>query len=99
MNKRAALPLLAEFFIATTPLLLKKGTASCPVSPGERLMVTIHYLSSGASPKEIARDFRLGDSSVCVAISETLDAIWNVLSPTVFPHPNSTNWKHIADEF
>ena len=50
-----------------------------PVSPGERLAVTLRFLATGDAMPTIAFSYRLGHSMVCNIIDETCEAIWNVL--------------------
>ena len=52
-----------------------------PISPGERLAVTLRFLPTGDSMQTIAFSYRLGHSTVCNIIKDTCDALWCVLAP------------------
>ena len=52
----------------------------CPISPGERLAVTLRYLVTGDSMQTISFSYRLGHSTVCYIIENTCCAIWEALS-------------------
>lgn len=47
----------------------------------------------------IARQFRIGESTVSVVIRECCDAIWKVLKGVVLPVPTTKRWLQIAEEF
>lgn len=46
----------------------------------------------------MAYAYRIGKSTVSQIISETCDALWEVLQDELF-EPSSENWKKIAAEF
>ena len=50
-----------------------------PVSPGERLAVTLRFLATGDSMQTIAFSYRLGHSTVCKIIDDTCEAICGML--------------------
>ena len=67
-----------------------------PVSPGERLAVTIRYLTTGDSMQTIAFSFRLGHSTMCEIIDDTCDAIWKVVSVDYLRTPSTKQeWKRM----
>ena len=71
-----------------------------PVSPGERLAVTIRYLATGDSMQTIAFSFRLGHSTVCEIIDDTCDAIWKAVSVDYLRTPSTKQeWKRISEGF
>ena len=63
-----------------TALYRKRTVMRSPVSPGERLAVTLRFLATGDSMKTIAFSYRLGHSTVCKIIDDTCEAIWNALA-------------------
>ena len=83
------------------PFLKKKHCRSrVPISPEERLVVTIRYLATGDSQQSQSFNFRLGKSTVCQIIKETCDAIWNALNETFLSAPEKKeDWEKIAREF
>ena len=71
-----------------------------PISPGERLAVTLRFLVTGDSMQTISFSFRLGHSTVSYIIENTCDALWEVLSPEFVCVPKSSEeWKRISDGF
>ena len=83
------------------PLITKKSCRSRdPISPGERLVLTLRYLASGDSQQSQSFNFRIGRSTVCAIIKETCDAIWTALKDLyVKPPQKEEDWKQIAEEF
>ena len=71
-----------------------------PISPRERLAVTLRFLVTGDSMQTISFSFRLGHSTVSYIIENTCDALWEVLSPEFVCVPKSSEeWKRISDGF
>ena len=71
-----------------------------PISPGERLAVTLRFLATGDSMQTIALSYRLGHSTVCAMINNTCDALWNALAPEYLRTPSCTDeWKQISEGF
>ena len=58
------------------PMILKSDQKREPISPAERLAVTLRYLATGDSHQTIAFSYRLGHSTVNKIIPETCQAIW-----------------------
>lgn len=88
-----------ELLTLVTPLIEKEYVARDPISPATRLHLTLRYMASGDSMASISYAFRVGHNTVSKIISETSEAIWNVLKDTVFPKDNPESWQTIADEF
>ena len=57
------------------------------------------YLATGNSFRDLAIRFRLGRSTVSLAIQETCQAIWEVLQPTEMPPPTTEMFKKIEQVF
>ena len=71
-----------------------------PISPAERLAVTLRCLVTGDAMQTISFSFRLGHSTVCYIIEDTCNAIWDALSPEFLrPPQNSQEWKRISEGF
>ena len=71
-----------------------------PISPGERLAVTLRFLATGDSMQTIAFSYRLGHSTVCNIIKDTCDALWCVLAPEYLRTPScADDWKKISEGF
>ncbi|KAL9977992.1 hypothetical protein ACROYT_G015463 [Oculina patagonica] len=82
------------------PYIQKKACRSCdPISPAERLVVTLRYLATGDSQQSQSFNFRIGKSTICHIIQETCIGIWNALSDVYLKSPsNSSDWEDIANE-
>ena len=83
------------------PLITKKRCRSRdPISPEERLMITLRYLATGDSQQSQSFNFRVGRSTVCAIIKETCAAIWTALKDTYLKSPEKMEeWKQIAEQF
>jgi hypothetical protein len=62
-----------------SPLITHKRTHRFPVSPAERLSLTLRILASGNSQQSVAESYRLGKSTVSGILFETCKALWTVL--------------------
>ncbi|XP_051170182.1 uncharacterized protein LOC127287352 [Leptopilina boulardi] len=88
-------------------LLLKVGSKleSYPtrkdiITPSEKLMVTLRYLTTGESYTSLSRQFRMGIKTIQVFIPQTLAAIWTTLQPEVLQFPNSPDsWNDLTNGF
>lgn len=82
------------------PYIEKKACRSRdPISPAERLVVTLRYLATGDSQQSQSFNFRMGKSTICHIIQETCIGIWNALSEVYLKSPSSSSdWEGIANE-
>ena len=62
-----------------------------PISPGERLLLTLRYLATGDSQQSLAFSFRIGRTTVSNILRETCDGIWEALSKEYVKVPSTTN--------
>ena len=70
------------------------------IPPDERLALTLRFLASGDSQVSLHFQYRIGTKSVSRIISETCQAIWNVLQPIYLVPPTTpSEWKRIAVDF
>ena len=83
------------------PLIVKQDTKFRKgIPPSERLMLTLRFLASGDSQLSLTYLFRMGKKTVSRIISETCEAMYQVLSQKYFCVPTSElQWKKIADDF
>ena len=83
------------------PLIRKKPCNSrTPISPQERLILTLRFLASGDSQQSLSFAFRLGKATVSKAIFETTQAIWIALKNNYLQCPSSENeFIKLAKEF
>ena len=71
-----------------------------PISPGERLAVTLRFLATGDSMQTIVFSYRLGHSTVCNIIEDTCDGLWSTLAPEYLRTPSCADeWKKISQGF
>ena len=76
------------------PLIAKKDCKSHkPISPSERLAVTLRYLATGDSQQSRTFHFRIG----CSTVKETCNALWTALNQD-YLKSSSTECTNIADE-
>lgn len=70
-----------------------------PISPAERLAITLRFLSTGDSQQTISTSYRMGKSTIHYIINETCEAIWDKLSATYLKVPDTNDWNNIRDDF
>lgn len=56
-------------------------------------------MASGNSQRSLSYSFRLGKSTVCNIVSETLEAIYSVIKKIVLPEIIFEDWLEIAEGF
>ena len=83
------------------PLISKQETNFWKsISAGERLSVTLRFLITAESQQSLLFSYRMGKSVVSNTISETCDAIYNVLWKACLQPPTSPDeWLPIAKGF
>ena len=83
------------------PLITKKSTTLRePISPAERLSLTLRFLASGSSQTSMSFTYRIGRTTVSNIIRETCWALWQALHEKYLKAPRSHDvWKNISDEF
>ena len=83
------------------PHLVKNCRNRKPVSPTERLAVTLRYLVTGDSHLTIAMSYRMSATTVGRIVRETCRVLWDVLREKGFlKSPNTPDeWKQIANGF
>ncbi|CAN8013953.1 unnamed protein product [Ixodes persulcatus] len=70
-----------------------------PIWPGERLAMTLRYMSSGDLVQDIALSFRVGISTARLAIRDTCRALWKRLQPLYMAKPDTNAWLQVAEGF
>ena len=69
-----------ELLSFVSPVIVKQSTVmGNPISPSERLAVTLPYLVTGHAQCKVAVRYRKSPSAVTRIITETCDAIWTSL--------------------
>ncbi|KAL1479689.1 hypothetical protein MTO96_051651 [Rhipicephalus appendiculatus] len=76
-----------------------QGPSREPVSSGERLALTLRFLSSGMLVRDAAMAFRVGIETARSIIRETCTVLWEVLSPQYMKTPTEQDWREIAVGF
>ncbi|XP_047522885.1 uncharacterized protein LOC125061459 [Pieris napi] len=70
-----------------------------PISPEERLVITIRYLATGESFKSLSKNFRIGVTTLTKIIEETVLAIWEELYTIHMPTPTRDIFYSISNDF
>lgn len=83
------------------PSITRKTTnMRSPITPGERLAVTLRYLTTGDSMQTISFSYRLGHSTVSNIIKDTCRELWNTLSGIYLRTPRTAEeWKKVSERF
>ena len=90
-----------HIFSLVEPLIIKNPTTlRKPVSPAERLSLTLTFLASGSSQTSMSFTYRIGRTTVSNIIRETCWALWQALHKKYLKAPRSHDvWKNISDKF
>lgn len=89
-----------EHLLSLVSESLKKLSIREPVSPDERLTITLVYLSTGCSQQDLSFRFQRGRSTISYILRETTKVLWKVLSPEYVKCPRTIQeWKRIATGF
>lgn len=70
-----------------------------PISPEEKLALTLRYLATGESFRSLAFAFRISHSYISIIVRETLAVMKQKLMPLFLPDPSKVDLKTKADEF
>ncbi|XP_070390789.1 uncharacterized protein [Dermacentor albipictus] len=70
-----------------------------PISPAERLAVTLRFLARGRSAQDIAMSYRMHGLTLSSILKETLPIIWDCLKPLVLARPSEQKWRNKAAEY
>lgn len=81
------------------PKISKKHCVREPISPEERLAVTLRFLATGDSQHSLGFLFKMGRSTINGIINEVCYELWNVLSEYVKPPTMTAVWSEISDDF
>ena len=93
--------LFTEIEQRLTPRIEKETTnMRAPISPGERLAITLRFLATGDSYKTLSYDFRCANNTIGKIVPETCNAIIEEYMKEVMPCPrNPEEWRNIAENF
>ncbi|XP_022906222.1 uncharacterized protein [Onthophagus taurus] len=81
---------------------LKKQSTNCvknPISPEEKLALTLRFLATGETFKSLSFAFRISSSYISIVVRETLEVLCLRLVPIFLPPQNEIDMKEKAQEF
>lgn len=78
---------------------LLKHSQRVPISPEQRLMVTLRFLATGDSYPSLAYAFRIAPPTICNIVRETCNIIWEKLAPIYIKTPTEEQWLQIEKGF
>uniref|UniRef100_A0A182NGH5 DDE Tnp4 domain-containing protein n=1 Tax=Anopheles dirus TaxID=7168 RepID=A0A182NGH5_9DIPT len=81
------------------PLITKLPTRTPYISPEERLMVTIRFLSTGITFKSLSFTFCMAHNTIAGIVYETCEAIWSKFNEQFIPFPTTSAFVRIENEF
>ncbi|XP_068116824.1 uncharacterized protein [Hyperolius riggenbachi] len=70
-----------------------------PISPTERLLITLRFLASGHTYTALHYEFRMGISTVQKIVMTTCEVLWKRLQPRHMCFPTVQKWIEIADNY
>ncbi|XP_046868908.1 protein ALP1-like [Drosophila willistoni] len=70
-----------------------------PITPCEKLILTLRYLATGASFTSLSYSFKIGRTTVSVIVKKTVKALWEESQPKHMPQPSKEMITDIADDF
>ena len=76
----------------------KENRYQLPIYPEERLAITLRYLATENSQRDVAFVFKIGQLTIYHIIIEVCDKIWDVLNEYVRPSSLTQDWNKIAEE-
>ncbi|XP_045482780.1 putative nuclease HARBI1 [Harmonia axyridis] len=79
--------------------LLRCSYRRLPISPAERLMVTLRFLATGNTFTDLQYSFRLGVTTISFIVNEVCSLIWDTLHDECLPTRSSEMWQEIANGF
>ncbi|XP_003426874.1 protein ALP1-like [Nasonia vitripennis] len=88
-----------ELFKLLEPKIKKQFLIKYPIPAHTRLQICLRYLASGDSMTSISSAFKVANNTVSKIVTDTCQAIWDVLSNLVFPTPSVDLWKERAHSF
>ncbi|XP_050301464.1 uncharacterized protein LOC126739712 [Anthonomus grandis grandis] len=69
------------------------------ITPKEKLIITMRYLATGMSFKQLSFQFMRGDSTIGQLVEEVCDNIWSSLQMECMPFPSELQWIEKAERF
>lgn len=70
------------------------------ITASERLVITLRFLATGDSQQSLSFSFRMGKATISKILTETSDAIYQVLKGKYLSVPKTKeDWIKISEEF
>nr|XP_015837965.1 PREDICTED: uncharacterized protein LOC107398439 isoform X2 [Tribolium castaneum] len=70
-----------------------------PISPCQKLAITLRFLATGESFRSMAFNFRIFHNHISKLVREVLKELRNKLLPIYLPKPTTSELKQIAEDF
>ncbi|XP_023239130.1 protein ANTAGONIST OF LIKE HETEROCHROMATIN PROTEIN 1-like [Centruroides sculpturatus] len=70
-----------------------------PISPAERLTVTLRFLATGSTFRDLSWEFRIGARTISYIVTETCAALYETLKYTFQVPTSKEHWMAIAKHF
>ena len=71
-----------------------------PISPKERLALTLRYLATGETFRSLEYQFRINRKTICYIVLEVCDAIYKIMGKDYLRSPSSRmKWMEIERYF
>ncbi|CAL4066116.1 unnamed protein product, partial [Meganyctiphanes norvegica] len=82
------------------PHIKKKDTnMRRSIAPEERLAITLRYLATGCSFRDLHYSFRIGHNTAYGIVFDVCDKIWRHLHERLIPVLTQQDWLNIAEDF
>ncbi|CAL4093492.1 unnamed protein product, partial [Meganyctiphanes norvegica] len=69
------------------------------IAPEERLAITLRYLATGCSFRDLHYSFRIGHNTAYGIVFDVCDKIWRHLHERLIPVLTQQDWLNIAEDF
>uniref|UniRef100_A0A8C5MRY0 DDE Tnp4 domain-containing protein n=4 Tax=Leptobrachium leishanense TaxID=445787 RepID=A0A8C5MRY0_9ANUR len=81
------------------PLTKRDTNMRAAIPPEEMLVLTLRYLASGCSLKDLHYNFRIGRSTAGEIVRKVCQTIWETMKDQCLPTPTGETWLAIAAGF
>uniref|UniRef100_A0A8C5LW04 DDE Tnp4 domain-containing protein n=1 Tax=Leptobrachium leishanense TaxID=445787 RepID=A0A8C5LW04_9ANUR len=97
---RMSIPSFDELLSKVREPLMKRDTnMRDAIPPEEMLVITLRYLASGCSLKDLHYNFRVGRSTAGEIVRKVCQTIWDTMREECMPTPTDESWARIAEGF
>ena len=81
------------------PMIQHAPTHSAPISPAERLAITLVILANGGTQNFVSATYKMGKSTACAIVTEVCRAIWWALKEEFVAFPTPVQFREIAKDY